>query len=361
MSSNELNVFEYADSARVFQSSSIDFPELSSDMHIPNFGPVGHIFQPLLSNAPLQESTSLPHPARTVNSDNVDPTLIRSSVQEDSAIPSIEVIHTVGNNLSPCFTTGSLTSKHAQTNTSGLYLYRLGKAEKTLDFVLAYIKSTPGTTSINSSGQHQLQQRRHNIELQDDMEFDNPSSDEESDSSMSSLSSLSSLSSASSIANISSHIELGDGMDWAGDGMVFDEDEEEEEERHSQRMQAIHRHLNFIMINRVLEPNTVHKQSQLHLILVLYKDGDPKRFRCNLRVSPSTFDGLLAHIIEHPVFFSQGPKPQMPTQFQLAISLFRFSHFGNAASVESVTQWAGVSTGQVVKCTRCHHSICIFA
>ncbi|KIJ30953.1 hypothetical protein M422DRAFT_186478 [Sphaerobolus stellatus SS14] len=106
------------------------------------------------------------------------------------------------------------------------------------------------------------------------------------------------------------------------------------------------------MTNRVLEPNTVHKQSQLHLILVLYNDDDPKCFRHNLRVSPSTFDGLPARIIEHPVFFSQGPKPQMPAQSQLAILLFRFSHFGNAASVESIAQWAGVSTGQVVKYTR---------
>ncbi|KIJ43158.1 hypothetical protein M422DRAFT_253664 [Sphaerobolus stellatus SS14] len=119
-----------------------------------------------------------------------------------------------------------------------------------------------------------VRQRRHNIELRDDIEFDNPSSDKESDSSMSSLSSLSPLSSASSIANVSSHIKLGDGMDWAGDGMVFDEDNEEEEERHSQKMQAIRRHLNFIMTNCVLEPNTIHKPSQLHLILVLYEDDD---------------------------------------------------------------------------------------
>ncbi|KIJ41902.1 hypothetical protein M422DRAFT_254913 [Sphaerobolus stellatus SS14] len=192
MTSNELNIFKYADSVRVFQNSSIDappmyptnanlafesqpdeydypfveriyeteqgengFPELPFEMHIPNFGPVDHIFQPLLSNSPPQESTSLPHLARTINSDNVDPTLIRSSVQEDFAIPNIEVTHTVENNLSPCFATGSPTPKHTQTNPLSLYLYRLGKAEKTPDFVLAYIKSTPGTTTTNPSVQHQ--------------------------------------------------------------------------------------------------------------------------------------------------------------------------------------------------------------
>ncbi|KIJ24878.1 hypothetical protein M422DRAFT_274242 [Sphaerobolus stellatus SS14] len=191
MTSNELNFFKYADSVRVFQNSSIDaplnptnanlacegqpdeydydlaerifeteqynndFPKIFSNMHIPNLGPVGNILQPLLSNAPLRENKRVPHLARTVNLDNVDPTLLRSSVQEDSMIHNIEVTHTVENNLSPRFTTGSPTSKHAQTDTSSLYLYRLGKAEKTPDLVLAYIKSTQDTTSINSSGQHQ--------------------------------------------------------------------------------------------------------------------------------------------------------------------------------------------------------------
>jgi hypothetical protein len=37
---------------------------------------------------------------------------------------------------------------------------------------------------------------------------------------------------------------------------------------------------------------------------------------------------------------------------QLAIALFRFGHFGNSASVESVAQWAGVSAGMVVNTTR---------
>ncbi|KIJ31769.1 hypothetical protein M422DRAFT_70812 [Sphaerobolus stellatus SS14] len=187
------------------------------------------------------------------------------------------------------------------------------------------------------------------------MDLDQAGSDVDSDSSLSSLSTLSSLSSTSTIANdLSTDSEFGGGMDWAGDGMFFnnDNEEQEEEERHNQRMQAIHRHLTFILTNRVLEPNFVHKQSQLHLILVLYKEDDPKRFRRNLRASPLTFDAVLSRIIEHPVFFSQGPKPQMPVQYQLAISLFRFGHFGNAASVESIAQWAGVSAGQVVKCTR---------
>ena len=39
-------------------------------------------------------------------------------------------------------------------------------------------------------------------------------------------------------------------------------------------------------------------------------------------------------------------------EIQLAIALYRFGHDGNAASVEAIAQWAGVSAGMVVKATR---------
>ncbi|KAI5833013.1 hypothetical protein K523DRAFT_370230 [Schizophyllum commune Tattone D] len=84
----------------------------------------------------------------------------------------------------------------------------------------------------------------------------------------------------------------------------------------------------------------------------LYKTDDPKRFRRNLRVSSDTFDYILSRISHHPVFSSTGQKDQMPVKEQLAITLYRFGHFGNAASVESIAQWAGVSAGLVVKATR---------
>jgi hypothetical protein len=41
----------------------------------------------------------------------------------------------------------------------------------------------------------------------------------------------------------------------------------------------------------------------------------------------------------------------MPVIQQLAIAMFQFGHFGNAALVESVAQWAGVAARHVVKCT----------
>ncbi|KAJ3871440.1 hypothetical protein F5051DRAFT_340885 [Lentinula edodes] len=107
-----------------------------------------------------------------------------------------------------------------------------------------------------------------------------------------------------------------------------------------------------ILSTRVLFPHRVHKLSQLFLVLELYKKDDPKRFRRNIRVSPSTFDELLARICDHPVFMSQGSAHQIPIQHQLAIAMFRFGHFGNGASVESIAQWAGMSAGTVVNATR---------
>ena len=48
---------------------------------------------------------------------------------------------------------------------------------------------------------------------------------------------------------------------------------------------------------------------------------------------------------------SDGPQDQMPLDEQLAITLFRFGHHGNAASVEAIAQWAGTSAGMVVNAT----------
>jgi hypothetical protein len=103
---------------------------------------------------------------------------------------------------------------------------------------------------------------------------------------------------------------------------------------------------------RVLNPHEVPKCSQLHLVLIDFKANDPKRFRQNLRVSASTFDSLLQKIENHTVFSNNAHISQIPVCEQLAITLFRLGHDGNAASVIAVAQWAGVSSGAVVKCTR---------
>ena len=119
-----------------------------------------------------------------------------------------------------------------------------------------------------------------------------------------------------------------------------------------QAVTRIQRFLHFLLTTRVIFPNDVPKFSQLGLVLNLYKAWDSKRFRRNIRVDPSTFDFLLGLIINDPVFISQSNVPQLPVEQQLAITLYRFGHYGSAASVEAIAQWAGCSAGVVVKCTR---------
>ena len=42
----------------------------------------------------------------------------------------------------------------------------------------------------------------------------------------------------------------------------------------------------------------------------------------------------------------------MPVESQLAITLYRFGHNGNAASLQSVANWAGIGKGTVTLATR---------
>jgi hypothetical protein len=111
--------------------------------------------------------------------------------------------------------------------------------------------------------------------------------------------------------------------------------------------------IDLIQSMRVLFPKEkVPKLSQLGLVLESYRTSHPKRFQRNLRVQSETFDALVTKIEDDPIFHSNSYKQQLPVKFQLAITLYRFGHFGNAASVEGIAQWAGCSVGLVVSCTR---------
>lgn len=107
-----------------------------------------------------------------------------------------------------------------------------------------------------------------------------------------------------------------------------------------------------LLKQRVLRPNPpVPKLSHLPLLWE-YKQNHAKRFRDHVRVSPDTFDGILARIEEHPIFCNESDNPQMPVRDQLAITLYRLGHYGNAASTALVAEWAGVSEGTVLDCTK---------
>jgi hypothetical protein len=119
------------------------------------------------------------------------------------------------------------------------------------------------------------------------------------------------------------------------------------------QIDQVSRFLELATSTRVLFPlGEVLKVSQLHLILNIYRTSHIKRFRRNLRVNPETFDALVDLIEDDPIFHSDNNNQQLPVRYQLAIALYRFGHFGNAASVESIAQWAGCSAGTVFSCTR---------
>ncbi|KIJ35053.1 hypothetical protein M422DRAFT_80923, partial [Sphaerobolus stellatus SS14] len=91
---------------------------------------------------------------------------------------------------------------------------------------------------------------------------------------------------------------------------------------------------------------------QLWLTLNVYKMEHPELFRSYLRISPATFDALVQTIQLHPVFRNQSYQEQIPVNQQLAIALYRFGHYGNAASVQKVGLWAGFGYGTVDLCTK---------
>ncbi|KAJ8583205.1 hypothetical protein M405DRAFT_696350, partial [Rhizopogon salebrosus TDB-379] len=96
----------------------------------------------------------------------------------------------------------------------------------------------------------------------------------------------------------------------------------------------------------------IPKSSELlNLLLSTYKDNHPQIFRSYLRIYPSCFDNLVAILSEDSVFHNHSNNPQMPVDRQLAIALYRFGHYGNAASTWKVALQFGVSFGMAILVT----------
>lgn len=87
-------------------------------------------------------------------------------------------------------------------------------------------------------------------------------------------------------------------------------------------------------------------------VLTVYKTQRPDHFRKALRVTPNTFDEILNKIWGDPVFSNNSQNEQMPVEHQLAIALYRFGHFGNAAGLDDISKWAGYATGTVLLATQ---------
>ena len=75
---------------------------------------------------------------------------------------------------------------------------------------------------------------------------------------------------------------------------------------------------------------------QLYLVLHEWKYSEPAIFCAYLWVTPGCFDKLVEALRHHPVFQNRSSNMQMPIEEQLAIALYCFGHYGNAASTIKV-------------------------
>ena len=106
-------------------------------------------------------------------------------------------------------------------------------------------------------------------------------------------------------------------------------------------------------MTNILNPGPpIPKSSQLHL-LDHWRIHNPEHFHHKLHVEPQTFDSLVSHIKDHPVFHNNSNNSQLPVYIQLYIFLFHAGHYGNASTPEDTAQWARVSVGRVEKSIDC--------
>ena len=79
-----------------------------------------------------------------------------------------------------------------------------------------------------------------------------------------------------------------------------------------------------------------------------------QRFRTYFRVSRSTFSKLRGVLWAHarPVFCLRRGRAQLALDRQLAITLYRLGHYGNACSVDALAKLFGVSAGAVITSAR---------
>ena len=96
-----------------------------------------------------------------------------------------------------------------------------------------------------------------------------------------------------------------------------------------------------------------HGPSYMRHVLIVVKNSRADKFHKELCITPQTFDLLVSSIEDDLVFANNSNNPQMAVEEQVAITLYRFGHDGNAASLQSITNWAGVRKGTVQLATRC--------
>jgi hypothetical protein len=96
------------------------------------------------------------------------------------------------------------------------------------------------------------------------------------------------------------------------------------------------------------ERDKINKSNNhLQLLLTDWKFNQPEIFRSFLHITPQCFDNLVTTLQDDPIFRNNSNNLQTPVNEQVAIVLYRFGHYGNAASQMKVALWAGVGYGTV--------------
>ena len=77
---------------------------------------------------------------------------------------------------------------------------------------------------------------------------------------------------------------------------------------------------------------------------------NPRFFWHKLKVLYKVFVKIVDLIRDHHIFHNNSNNPQLSVQIQLAIFLNTAGHYGNAATLQNLAEWAGVSIGTVHNC-----------
>jgi hypothetical protein len=88
---------------------------------------------------------------------------------------------------------------------------------------------------------------------------------------------------------------------------------------------------------------------QLHL-LPEWEIYAPEKLHQKLQFPPPVFDHLVACLEPHLIFCNNSHNPQLPIAIQLAIFHNGVGHYGNAATIQDLAEWVGVSIGMVYNC-----------
>jgi len=111
-----------------------------------------------------------------------------------------------------------------------------------------------------------------------------------------------------------------------------------------------------VRLDRYLAPR-IHNVVKRSTPLVFLHSLDEKRFRQEVRLSPTAFHGLVQLLAPHTVFQSRSQNFQCSVEVQLAVFLTKLGRFGNGGSVGILARVYGISEG----CVQLYYQRCMIA